>query len=367
MGFDKLKADVSGMKVLTRSVLAFELNEEINEIIVVLQSEKIEYWRVEFKKQDFKKIKSVLPGGSTRQQSVCIGVGAVSADAQYVCVHDGARPLVSRQVIHDALKTAKVFGAAAPGIPVVDTIKMVENGIVVATPERYALYCIQTPQVFEKQLITYALKDRSLDYGDESQLLETSGHLVAISKGDENNLKITRPKDIKMAELIVSDTAVPSVRIGHGYDVHRLSADRDLIIGGVKIAHQFGLSGHSDADVLLHAIIDALLGGAALGDIGRHFPDTRAELQNISSRILLQSVVDLLKQNRLSVLNIDATIVAQKPKLADYIPQMTRIIAADCGIDISRVNLKATTEEGLGFTGNEQGIAAHAVCLLYCD
>lgn len=154
------------------------------------------------------------------------------------------------------------------------------------------------------------------------------------------------------------------MRIGHGYDVHRFSSDRDLILGGVKIPNDMGLLGHSDADVLLHAISDALLGAAALGDIGKHFPDTDPKFKGADSRVLLRHCVALVKEKGFKVSNIDATIVAQKPKLSPYIEEMVKNIANDCQVEISDVNVKATTEEGLGFTGELKGICAHAVCII---
>lgn len=154
------------------------------------------------------------------------------------------------------------------------------------------------------------------------------------------------------------------MRIGHGYDVHRLAEDRDLIIGGVKIPYEFGLLGHSDADVLLHAICDALLGAAAMGDIGKHFPDNDDKFKNIDSRILLRHVVGLLAEKGYKIGNIDATVIAQKPKLAPFTEQMVRNIAEDCGVSADCVNVKATTEEKLGFTGELKGISAHAVCII---
>ena len=154
------------------------------------------------------------------------------------------------------------------------------------------------------------------------------------------------------------------MRIGHGYDVHRFSSDRDLILGGVKISNDMGLLGHSDADVLLHAISDAILGAAALGDIGKHFPDTDPKYKGADSRVLLRHCVALIKEKGFKVSNIDATIVAQKPKLAPFIEEMVKNIASDCQVEISDVNVKATTEEGLGFTGELKGISAHAVCII---
>jgi 2-C-methyl-D-erythritol 2,4-cyclodiphosphate synthase len=154
------------------------------------------------------------------------------------------------------------------------------------------------------------------------------------------------------------------IRVGHGYDVHAFSENRKLIVGGVEIPYEKGLIGHSDADVLLHAISDALLGAAALGDIGKHFPDTDQSFKNIDSRILFKKVCELVAEKGYKISNVDATIVMQRPKLAEYLPKMAEIIANDCGILVSRVNVKATTEEKLGFTGNGDGAAAHAVCLI---
>lgn len=154
------------------------------------------------------------------------------------------------------------------------------------------------------------------------------------------------------------------MRIGHGYDVHRFAENRRLVIGGTEIPFEKGLLGHSDADVLLHAVCDALLGAAALGDIGRHFPDTNPAFRGIDSRILLKKTAELLREKGFKAVNIDATVIAQKPKLAVFIPEMVKNIAADCGIEPDCVNVKATTEEGLGFTGSLEGIAAHAVCLI---
>lgn len=154
------------------------------------------------------------------------------------------------------------------------------------------------------------------------------------------------------------------MRIGHGYDVHRFCTDRDLILGGVKIPFEMGLLGHSDADVLLHAVCDALLGAAALGDIGKHFPDNDPNFKNIDSRILLRHCVKLIKEKGYKISNIDATVIAQKPKLAPFIPEMIKNIADDCNLSVSQVNVKATTEEGLGFTGELLGISSHSVCIL---
>jgi 2-C-methyl-D-erythritol 2,4-cyclodiphosphate synthase len=191
------------------------------------------------------------------------------------------------------------------------------------------------------------------------------GNPVVLTKGSSENFKITSPMDIKFAAMYINGCSEPVFRIGHGYDVHKLADNRKLVLGGVEIMHAKGLLGHSDADVLLHAIMDALLGAAGLGDIGRHFPDHDNAFKDVSSRKLLQMVVGLLRIENHNISNIDATIVAQNPKVSGYIDQIKNNIAEDCGIDSSLISIKATTEEGLGFTGNEQGIAAHAVCLIF--
>ena len=251
-------------------------------------------------------------------------------------------------------------------MPVKDTLKRTdEDGVILDTPDRANLWRVQTPQVFDRAALCAAMATalaESKDYTDDCQLMEAAGHKVRLVQGLDTNLKLTTPEDIRLAKALMKEEK--PMRIGHGYDVHKLVEGRDLILGGVKIEYEKGLLGHSDADVLTHAIMDALLGAAALGDIGKLFPDNDPAYAGADSVALLGRVVERITAEGYTIGNIDATILCQRPKLAPHIPQMRDILAAACGVPADRVSVKATTEEGLGFTGTGEGIAAHCVCLL---
>lgn len=234
------------------------------------------------------------------------------------------------------------------------------------TPDRARLFGVQTPQVFEASLIKGALTkawEEGAALTDDCSAVERIGFPVCLTQGSEENIKITTPRDLTWGEAILAER-MGTMRIGHGYDVHRLVTGRKLILGGVDIPHHLGLLGHSDADVVTHALMDALLGAAALGDIGQHFPDTDPTYRDISSLDLLGRVMALLAAQGWRVENVDLTILAQRPKLKDYLPQMRQNYSRAMGLPVTAISVKATTEEGLGFTGTEQGIAAHGVVLL---
>jgi len=203
------------------------------------------------------------------------------------------------------------------------------------------------------------------DFTDDCQLFEQAGHPVRLVPGLDTNLKLTTPEDIRLAEALLTDRKeIGAMRIGHGYDVHKLVEGRPLILGGVSIPWEKGLLGHSDADVLTHAVMDALLGAAALGDIGGLFPDTDPAYAGADSIQLLRQVMARVRQEGYALGNLDVTVLAQQPKLKPYIPAMRACLADACGVPIEQISIKATTEEGLGFTGSGEGMAAHAVCLL---
>ena len=279
---------------------------------------------------------------------------------------------MTAEVIARTLESAKKYGSGVAAVPLKDTVKRVnEGGVVVDTPPRDALRAVQTPQTFEAELIrrahaAYALGERATD---DAALAERMGVKVRLTEGDVENIKLTTPEDMLLARQVIlrregQKEEKPMVRIGHGYDVHRLTEDRKLILCGVEIPYTLGLLGHSDADVALHALMDALLGAAALGDIGKLFPDSDAAYKGISSIELLKRVKARLAEAGFETVNLDATILAQAPKLAPYRDEMRGNIACALDIPASRVSVKATTEEGLGFTGSGEGIAAHAVALL---
>ena len=354
MGFDKLTADLGGKTVLQRSIEAFDAHPDVTELILVAGENRP--W-VEQLAARCRKPVQVVRGGSTRAQSVRSGV--MAAKGELLAIHDAARPFVSEQVITCALQAAARCGAAAPAVAVKDTIKLVKHGeqtVVECTPPREDLMAVQTPQCFDRALYLQCLeKVHSDTVTDDCSLFEQAGCRVELTPGDYENYKITTPEDLRGEK---------KMRIGHGYDVHQLVEGRKLILGGVEVPYEKGLLGHSDADVLAHAVMDAVLGAAALGDIGKHFPDTDPAYAGADSLQLAQHVARIMREKGWKIVNIDSTLLCQKPKLAPYIPAMRENLAAAFGMPVDAVSVKATTEEHLGFTGEGLGIAAHAVALI---
>lgn len=359
-----------GKTIIERAVLAFEKSALIDEIIVVVREEETETAsKLLFRKESAKPIK-IVTGGDCRALSAKNGFLAIDNEADFVAIHDAARCLITSEMIDKVVEKAYKNGAATAVCGVTDTVKTVDSeGKIISTIPREKVYRAQTPQVFSKQLYSEALSDcKNLgEITDDNMLVERVGaEIYAVDLGS-SNIKITTPEDLSFAKNILverGETEVSDFRIGHGYDVHRLVEGRKLVLGGVEIPHSKGLLGHSDADVLLHAIMDSLLGAAALGDIGRHFPDTSDEYLEISSIYLLTRVSELIRKNGFKVVNIDATVVLQAPKIAIYIPKMVSNIAFALGISENCVNVKATTEEHLGYTGREEGACAHSVVML---
>ena len=368
MGFDKLSFDLGGETVLHRSIRAFAQCPLVDEIILVAGSNRA------FAQQqaaDCAKPVCVVAGGATRAESAKNGV--LAASGALVAVHDAARPFVGQQVITAALEAAAQCGAAAPAVPVKDTIKAAVRGsgktvpescFVHATPDRSTLYAVQTPQCFDRAAYLAALEELDAEKArfvtDDCSLFELTGRPVQLTQGDYANLKITTREDLPRPE----QKEEHKMRIGHGYDVHRLVEGRKLILGGVEVPFEKGLLGHSDADVLAHAVMDAVLGAAALGDIGQHFPDNDPVYSGADSLKLARRVAEILKEHGFRIENIDATLLCQRPKLAPHIPAMRRNLADAFGLPVDAVSVKATTEEHLGFTGEGLGIAAHAVALI---
>lgn len=368
MGFDKLSFDLGGETVVQRSIRAFAECPLVSEIVLVAGKNRA---FLEQQAAACTKPVQVVQGGATRAESAKNGV--LAAHGELVAVHDAARPFVSQAVITAALEAAAACGAAAPAVPVKDTVKRAVRGdgktvpeqcMVADTPDRSTLYAVQTPQCFDRAAYLAALDELDAEKArlvtDDCSLFELTGRPVQLTQGDYANLKITTREDLPRAEQKEGN----DMRIGHGYDVHRLVEDRKLILGGVEVPFEKGLLGHSDADVLAHAVMDAVLGAAALGDIGKHFPDTDPRFKGADSRALLRHVVAIVAEKGWKVGNVDATIVAQAPKMAPHIETMRGLIAEDLGVAVDQVNVKATTTERLGFTGREEGIAVHAVALL---
>ena len=358
-GVDKAQLVLDGCTVLERSVRNFAQHPEMDAVVVVTRPDLIPL--VESWKNRYPKLYAVVPGGSTRCLSVKEGLRVMPEDTEWVAIHDGARPFITAELISEVLRCAKECGASAPAVPVVDTIKEADgDGYITCTLDRSKLRAIATPQIFRADLYKEVIADE-VDSFDDCQLFEKAGYPVRLVPGDAKNFKITTRDDIARAK---QQMGISEFRIGHGYDVHRLVEDRKLIIGGVDIPFDKGLLGHSDADVLLHAISDAVLGAASLRDIGYHFPDTDPKWEGADSRMLLRECVRLVNEKGYRVANVDATILCQRPKLAPYIDKMRSNIAEDMKISEDAVSVKATTEEGLGFTGEGKGIASHAVVLI---
>lgn len=358
MGQNKILMKILGKSVLVHTVEAIVKTNICDEVIVVASGENIPVFREELK--NFGDIK-VVSGGETRGESVYNGIMAAKCD--FVLIHDGARPLVSQEIIKNTVHTALETGAAAAGVVPKDTIKVIsEEKVIENTLDRKSAILIQTPQVFRRADIKDAYEKFGFDETDDCALVEKAGGKISVTEGSYENIKITTPEDIFTATRILGGGK--TMRIGTGFDTHKLVEGRDLIIGGVKIPHDKGLLGHSDADVLVHAVIDALFGAAALGDIGRHFPDTEEKYKGADSIALLREAVRLIREKGYEIGNIDTTIIVQKPKMAPFIEKMRENLALSMDVEKERISVKAKTNEQMGFTGREEGIEARAVVLL---
>ena len=297
---------------------------------------------------------SLVEGGATRQESVAKGLGTIDA-AEFVLIHDAARPDVPRAVIADLLAALDRHQGAIPTLPVVDSLAIDTDGVMSGAADRDVLRRVQTPQAFRFAAIRDAHNawTGGQDAGDDAQVLRAHGGEVALVEGDERLKKLT------FAEDFVSQT--PDVRTGLGFDVHRLVAGEELWLGGIRIEHDKGLSGHSDADVALHTIVDALLGAVARGDIGDHFPPSDPQWKGASSDKFLLHAVKLVGETGYRVGNIDLTLICEEPKIGPHREAMRARIAELAGVDIDSISVKATTTERLGFTGRGEGIAAQAI------
>lgn len=348
MGLDVPKQFLKlGQKtILEKSYEKMKCSSLVDEVLVVTNERYIE---------ETKKLlpgAKVVVGGRERQDSIFEGIKALKMDDDdLVLVHDAARPFVTKEVIEKVIEAAYEFEAAIPGVRPKDTIRTNDK-----TLDRNELSIVQTPQGFSFGCLKKAYEKAYAEkyYGtDDAGLVERLGIKVKIVEGNYDNIKITTKEDMPHMQ-----------RIGTGFDVHKLVEGRDLILGGVKIPYEKGLLGHSDADVLVHALMDALLGAAALGDIGKHFPDTDERYKGISSIELLKHVSSLLKDEGYSLVNADITLICERPKIASYILEMKKNIADAMDVSIGQINIKGTTTEKLGFTGRGEGIASEAVCML---
>ena len=339
----------------------------LQEVIVVVADQERSFIEEQVEAMQVPWTVKYAVGGAERQDSVASGLSQISDTADIVLVHDGARPLAMKDLACRVIEGAKEYGAVVPAIPVVDTIKRVDDeGVVKETLVRSELYAMQTPQGFQRSVLLEAhsyAKEHGYQGTDDVSLVEFQGRPVHIVEGDRKNIKLTVPEDVAMAKKYLGVEQM--MRIGYGYDIHRFSEGRPCILGGVSIDSPIGPDGHSDADVLIHALMDAMLGAAGMRDIGYYFPPEDDAFKGISSRLLLEKVVQLLKDSNFGIYNADIMVIAEAPKLKPHIEEMKENLSADLGIPLSRISIKATTNEGLGALGRTEGIAAQAVVSMY--
>ena len=374
LGADRPKQflEIGGRSLLDASVESLAASECIHEIVVAVPAEFVEQVTAEHATFSAKPL-TFVAGGARRQDSVAQAFARTSAQANVIVIHDAARPFVTADVIDRTVKAAVTFGAAIAAIPVRDTVKQAgPAGLdgsrpITATIDRDTVFLAQTPQAFQRDVLARAIADgRQIDATDEAMLVERLGLPVHVVEGDVRNIKITTAGDFAVAQRRSEGEGFSTrhARIGTGYDLHKLVAGRKLILAGVAIPFELGLDGHSDADIVCHAVTDAVLGAAAAGDIGRLFPDTDPQWKNADSVALLRGAIARVHAMGYRVSNVDVTVVAQKPKLLPYLEAMRANLAAALSIDASAVSIKGKTNEGVDAVGRGEAMACHAVALL---
>ena len=416
---EKVLLPLAGRPMLAWSLLALERTGAIGSVVVVAGSHTREAIGRLVHDEGFGKVRAVVAGGERRQDSVAAGLAALPMGIEIVVIHDGARPLAEPDLFDRCARSAAANGAAIAATPVADTLKRVDANVITGTVDRAELWAAQTPQAFRLDALLRAFGANTGEtVTDEARLCEGAGVPVAVVPASPANLKVTHPEDIAVADALLrarhgessvgantggavilsaseesrlgeaaptpaprslvprndtiwDDTTpnreschVAAIRTGIGYDAHRFAPGRRLILGGVEIPHDRGLAGHSDADVLLHAIADAVLGAAALGDIGQHFPPTDERFRDADSQDLLREAVRLAREAGWAAANVDATLLAEMPRIAPYVHAMRERIAACLDISPDAVGVKATTNEGMGAIGRGEGIAALATATL---
>ncbi|UVF17479.1 bifunctional 2-C-methyl-D-erythritol 4-phosphate cytidylyltransferase/2-C-methyl-D-erythritol 2,4-cyclodiphosphate synthase [Microvirga terrae] len=372
-GIPKQYRLVQGQSVLARTLFAFASHPRISRTVVVIHPDDRAFYEAAIRALPSPE-STVLPcvhGGTTRQDSVRNGLDALAAsNPEIVLVHDAARPFASSDLIDRAIEAGDLWGAAVPGTPVTDTIKIVgDRSEVVSTPDRSALRAVQTPQSFKFPLLLAAHRaaaDADLhSFSDDGALAEWAGLKVHVFEGEPGNIKLTHPGDFQEAERRMrSRETTYLTRLGTGFDVHAFGEGDHVWLGGIKVPHDRGVIAHSDGDVILHALTDAILGALADGDIGTHFPPSHPQWRGASSDRFLAHAVELVRHRGGMVDHLDATLLCERPRLGPHREAMRQRIAEIAGLRLDQVSLKATTTEKLGFTGRREGIAAQAAATI---
>ncbi len=369
-GQPKQFLELEGRSMLELSLAVLATHPDVDEVVVALPATHLEPLPECLTRAWPCPVRAVS-GGARRQDSVAHAFAAIAASAEVVLVHDAARPFASADLVRRMIAAARASGAAIPAVAATDTVKLGRGGdggrFVAATVPRQDVYLAQTPQAFTRGVLAAALAEgaRADVATDEAGLVERLGGQVAIVDGEPANMKITTPEDLAVARARTQREAAPvTIRIGNGYDLHRLVAGRPLILGGVTIPFETGLDGHSDADIVCHAVTDAVLGAAALGDIGRLFPDTDPAWKGADSVALLTQAMTHVHGAGYVVGNVDVTVIAQRPKLLPYLAAIRANLAAALGVAESAVSVKGKTNEQVDSMGRGESMACHAVALL---
>jgi len=366
-GAPKQFRTLGGEPVLVRTLRLFDAHPKVSALVIAVSEAEVGPTREMLRHIPLRCPVLVCEGGASRQASVGRALAAAPVECDVVLVHDAVRPFVDAAQLSDLLRTVQVHGAAALAIPVADTLRRGREGLLHQTVSRDGLYQMQTPQAFRRTLLEQAHAHAQEEATDDVALVQALGVPVHLVEGSSLNFKITRPADWALAKAVHSFHSPAGMRIGFGYDVHRLVPGRPLILGGVSFDHALGLDGHSDADVVLHALCDALLGAASLGDIGAHFPNTDERWRGADSRSLLRHVMHLVREAGFIVSNVDVMVALEAPKLRPHIDTMRAHIATDLEVTVGQVSVKAGTNERMGFIGRQEGAAAYAVaCLSPC-
>jgi len=366
---------VGGRSILERSVALFLSHAAIDEVVVALPAELLAD-PPSFLRSSQKPL-HLVAGGARRQDSVISAFKAANERSDVIVVHDAARPLATGDLVSRTIAAAAESGAALAALAASDTVKRSASNpssdarpgelLVAETIPRESIFLAQTPQAFRRDVLrdALALAGTLVEVTDEATLVERAGRPVRLVQGEATNIKITTPEDLQIAETLVrGGKPARTGRAGVGYDLHRLVEGRPLVLGGVTIPFGRGLIGNSDADAVCHAITDAILGAAAEGDIGRHFPDTDPVWHNASSVDLLRRAAQLLRDRGLEVGNVDASVIAERPRLAPYIDAMRANVAGALGVPVTCVSIKGKTNEGVGELGRGEAIAVHAIALV---
>lgn len=349
---------LAGKPVLAHTLAAFAATPGIDRLLLVIHPDDAA------RAAALAPLAQLVPGGASRDASVMNALLVLKGtDTTRVLIHDGARPLVTPALITRMIDALGAHPAAAPALPVTDALWRGDAGQVAGTQNRSGLFRAQTPQAFHFPAILHAHQNHPGNAADDVEVARAAGIPVTIIDGDEDNLKLTYPADFARAERIISERSM-DIRLGNGFDVHAFTPGDHVWLCGVKVPHTAALLGHSDADVGMHALTDAIYGALAAGDIGQHFPPSDPQWKGAASHIFLRHAIKLAAARGFKLANADVTLICERPKIGPHALAMRQALASIMGVEVDRVSVKATTSERLGFTGREEGIAAIATATL---